>query len=341
MTSTPAALRLCRSEAAGTLPSNEMRTSARPASSNFKAGLNDRSTSSSALAAASEDRDNACAAGAASCSRPPPRFRTPSFASTEAGELTSAAIAHARAVAPRCERRARSQGNPSWLFMNISPCIFPNDPFGRLWSALDESRASLHVMLTFARTYAFIYSDSIRGIFFNSARYTRTVRCSVFASCIEQFMHSSMRLLDRNVGVRAHARVGVRDGNAPEASASDDIRHVVGRCIAIDEAVVFRRIAVRPAIDRDAGDISSGLEAAAAQCAAELAADLALEGLERCREQFGAAGFVLFALGQSVLRGCPLHADEDRLVGRLHAPVVADVDGFVQAEAGEVAARRF
>ena len=105
------------------------------------------------------------------------------------------------------------------------------------------------------------------------------------------------------------------------------------------EAVVFRRIPVRPAVDGDAFDVAGRIEPAAAQCTAELVADLALERFERRRQKLCTTDLVLLALGQPVLRRRALHAYEDRLVGRAHALVAADVDGVVQAEAREVRAR--
>src|SRR5688572_9232385 len=92
-----------------------------------------------------------------------------------------------------------------------------------------------------------------------------------------QFMHSAMCLLDRHVRVGAHAGVGVRDSDASEALSADHVRHFFRRRVAVDQEVIFRCVAVRPAIRGDAFDVAGRIEAAAAQRAAELVADPAFE----------------------------------------------------------------
>ena len=61
------------------------------------------------------------------------------------------------------------------------------------------------------------------------------------------------------------------------------------RPVRIEQRVVFVGVAVRPAIDGDGGDVARRIEAAGAEHAGELVADVALEGLERGREQFAPA----------------------------------------------------
>lgn len=106
-------------------------------------------------------------------------------------------------------------------------------------------------------------------------------KVSASSNGLLQLMHSAMRLLDRDVRVRAHAGVGIRDRDSTEALSADHVRHLVRRRVAVDEEVIFRCVTVRPAIDGDAFDVGGRVEAAAAQCAAQLVADLTLEGFER------------------------------------------------------------
>ena len=58
----------------------------------------------------------------------------------------------------------------------------------------------------------------------------------------------------------------------------------------IEQLIVLVGIAVRPAIHGNARDVAGGVEAARPKRALELVADVALEGLERGRQQFGIAG---------------------------------------------------
>src|SRR5687768_14038735 len=114
--------------------------------------------------------------------------------------------------------------------------------------ASDESRTSLHVSITFARTYAYVDDDSIRGIFSRRREVYTTSKSSASRNDSLQFMHSAMCLLDRHVRVGAHAGVGVRDSDASEALSADHVRHFFRRRVAVDQEVIFRCVAVRPAI---------------------------------------------------------------------------------------------
>ena len=85
----------------------------------------------------------------------------------------------------------------------------------------------------------------------------------------------------------------------------------------VGQAVVGVGVAVRPAVDGDRDDVARRIEAAGAEDARELIADVALEGLERRRQQVGAADAVLFLprlAGRARVRG---PCGYDRLVRRL------------------------
>jgi hypothetical protein len=86
---------------------------------------------------------------------------------------------------------------------------------------------------------------------------------------------------------------------------------VIGVEAGVAQRVVFRRIAVRPAVDRDAFDVVLGIEATRAKDTAELVADIALEGLERCRSNPRVRPC---AVGSGRLRG-RASSDQDRSFG--------------------------
>src|SRR5258708_19486783 len=90
--------------------------------------------------------------------------------------------------------------------------------------------------------------------------------------------------------------------------------------VGIEERIVFVRVAVRPAIDRDGDDVGDRIEAARAQGAGELVADVALEDLEARAQQFGAADAMLLPLVEARLAGGTHHADEDRIARRPPPP---------------------
>src|SRR3546814_20952079 len=94
-----------------------------------------------------------------------------------------------------------------------------------------------------------------------------------------------MRLFDGDGcrGAAARIRIGGREG-AEARTRRLERQSLVG----IYQRIVFGRVTVRPAIDRDAGDVACRIEAAASQRAAELAPDVALEGQigsASCRER--------------------------------------------------------
>jgi len=71
---------------------------------------------------------------------------------------------------------------------------------------------------------------------------------------------------------------------------------------------------MRPAVDRD-GSMSRAGRAAALEHASQLIADV-VEGCKRRRQQFGAAGLVLFVFAQSRMSRYAQHANQHRLIGR-------------------------
>jgi len=91
--------------------------------------------------------------------------------------------------------------------MNISPCVFFRTVCSENLFASDESRTSLHVSITCARSYASVDDDSIRGIFARLREVYTHSKVSASRNDSLQFMHSAMRLLDRYVRVGAHAGV--------------------------------------------------------------------------------------------------------------------------------------
>jgi hypothetical protein len=69
--------------------------------------------------------------------------------------------------------------------------------------------------------------------------------------------------------------------------AADDVGLAVLVPVGVKKGIVFVRVAVRPAVDRDWRDVPGWIEAAGPERAAQLVADVALEGLEAGGEQVG------------------------------------------------------
>src|SRR5262245_10886804 len=100
------------------------------------------------------------------------------------------------------------------------------------------------------------------------------------SSCLpHDLVDRAMPLLDRDVGVGAHAGVGVGDSDISGTLTAEHVRHFLRRRVAIDEAVVLGRVAVRPAIDGDAFDVTCRIETGAAKHSSQLIADVSLESL--------------------------------------------------------------
>src|SRR5208282_166154 len=98
--------------------------------------------------------------------------------------------------------------------------------------------------------------------------------------------------------------------------------------------------AVRPAVDGDFQDVSSGVESARAEHAGELLANVAFVSFERRGIELDAPQLMLLAGGTSGLAGCFHHVDYDRLVGLFCAFIATDADGKVEVDAGVVHAGR-
>src|SRR5882724_5211539 len=134
---------------------------------------------------------------------------------------------------------------------------------------------------------------------------------------MQQFLHGSMGFVYRGVRVSRRRRVGVCDRYAAKGFAGDFAWTLSCGPFRVEKIVVFVRVAMRPAIDGNRVNITRGIEAAGAENAAQLVADIALECFKRSREQITAANFMLVAFGKSGIARCPFHAYEDWLLRRL------------------------
>src|SRR5258708_33656816 len=94
-----------------------------------------------------------------------------------------------------------------------------------------------------------------------------------------------MRLVDRSVGIGGGRGIGVGDRDRAKSSAADLVRRLAFSPFGIEQRIVFVGIAVRPAIDRDGGDIARRNKPLRTQYAVELVADLFLEGRKVGRQQ--------------------------------------------------------
>src|SRR6516162_6836169 len=68
---------------------------------------------------------------------------------------------------------------------------------------------------------------------------------------MEQFLHGTVCLIDRLIGIRGGRGVGVRNGDASKRLAADLARSLPFRPVRIPEGVVLVRVSVRPPVDGD------------------------------------------------------------------------------------------
>ena len=99
---------------------------------------------------------------------------------------------------------------------------------------------------------------------------SRGVIVSVISHPAQQLVHGPMRLIDSRIGISSRCGISVGDGNSAKTPAADHIRTLIFRPVRIEQRVVFRCVAVRPAIHGDRGDVASGIETARAEGAGEL-----------------------------------------------------------------------
>src|SRR5688572_970281 len=147
--------------------------------------------------------------------------------------------------------------------MNISPCVFSERLFRRTRSR--SARVERPFTCRSRSGDATLSAISIQYAEFSAQPrevYTDT-KVSASRNRSLQFMHSAMSFLDRNVRVGTHAGIGVRDRDSSEALSADDVRHFFQRRVAVDEEVIFRCVAVRPAIHGNAFDVAGRIESAA------------------------------------------------------------------------------
>src|ERR1700682_3507471 len=156
------------------------------------------------------------------------------------------------------------------------------------------------------------------------------VICAALILSLQKFLYGAISLVYRRVGIGGGPGIGVGDGDAAKAGPPDHVGLLRLRPFRIEQLVIFVSITVRPAIDGDARHIARRIEAARTEDARQLAADVALEGLERGVEDIVLPCPVLVALRQPGLAGRAHHADQHRLVGRTRAFVVADIDDLIE-----------
>src|SRR5215470_12961470 len=97
---------------------------------------------------------------------------------------------------------------------------------------------------------------------------------------------------------------------------------------------------MRPAVHGNGSDVSRRVKTAGAKRAAELLANVALDGFKRSHKQLNPAHAVLVARGQSRFARSFHHVNYDRLLGGSGAAIVADADWQIQAKVAVITTRR-
>src|ERR1700683_1639968 len=124
-----------------------------------------------------------------------------------------------------------------------------------------------------------------------------------------------MSLVYRDVREGCSTGVRIRNGDAPEGAAPDDMWTHVVRHVGIPESVVGVGVTVGPAISRDREDIARGIKAALGQCPTYVGADIALNCLKWHCQHLSAPYAILFAPRQARTVGVSLQMDNDGLRG--------------------------
>src|ERR1700681_2125618 len=156
-----------------------------------------------------------------------------------------------------------------------------------------------------------------------------------------QLLHRPVGVIDGGIGVSVCACVRVCDRQPPERFASYFARRLPAfQPELVGERIVFIRVAVRPAVDRDFQDVARGVESARTQYARQLLANVALVSFERRAIELDAPQLMLLARRASRLAGCLHHVHYDRLVRLFRTFIAADADRKIQADARVVHAGR-
>ena len=110
--------------------------------------------------------------------------------------------------------------------------------------------------------------------------------------------------------------------------------------VRIEQRIVFVGVAMRPTVDGDRDDVARRIESAVPEDARELIADVALERREVGGQQLPLSGAELLSRLKTRPARRARHPHEDRLVGRTHALIIADVDHGVETHRVVVGSRR-
>src|SRR3979490_732069 len=150
-----------------------------------------------------------------------------------------------------------------------------------------------------------------------------------------------MGLVDSAIGISVRAGIRVSDGQASKWLARNFARrYSTFQPEFIKQGVVFIRIAMRPAINRDLHDVASRVETTQPQNSQKLLPNIALESLKSRAVELNAAELMLFPSRTSWLAGRFHHGKHDRLLGPFCTFISADADGKIKIHVGVVHAGR-
>src|SRR5580704_11646096 len=153
-----------------------------------------------------------------------------------------------------------------------------------------------------------------------------------------QFVYSAIGLIDRHVRVRAGARVGIGDGNAAEELAAANPGLLTGLPVRSVETKGCIGIPVSPAVNRDPGNIGSGIKPRGPQHAAKLIPNVSLKLGKRCLQQLDTAGAILIADRQAGLARRSEHEQNRRILRLAGKLILAEAHGKIESGKGMVAA---
>src|SRR6476661_5159262 len=155
-----------------------------------------------------------------------------------------------------------------------------------------------------------------------------------------ELLHRPVRLIDGDIRVRGSPRIRISDRDLSKLPASHDPGLFAFGPLWIEQGIAFVRITVRPAIYRDALDVTRGIESSRAQHSRQLIADILFESGEGRHHQFLAPGTKLVALRNAWLAGNAKEKKNHGIFGLAGECILTQAHGKIQSYIGMVTSGR-
>src|SRR5690242_6545240 len=93
----------------------------------------------------------------------------------------------------------------------------------------------------------------------------------------QKLCNRPVRLIDRRAGISRTTRIRVRNGDPAESGPAEDMRLLCFGQLRVEQRVIFRSVAMGPAVYSDGEDVRRGVEPAIRERSGQLLPNVALE----------------------------------------------------------------